>query len=120
MAGKWKIELDQGATFSLDVTVKENGVVKDLTNYLGRGQFRKAMKQTTATEDFTVTIPAPKTQGVVQISLTAAETTALECGDSKDSPESQYLYDIEIYTAGDATVLRILEGALTVNPNVTR
>ena len=44
--------------------------------------------------------------------LQAATSSALSAG--------QYVYDLEIYTSGDSTVKRILQGTATITPEVTR
>jgi hypothetical protein len=51
-----------------------------------------------------------RTTGVVNLSLTPAQTTAL------DAP-SRYVYDCDI-TASGGTVTRVIEGIITVKPNV--
>ena len=70
-------------------------------------QIRKSYDAATKT-DFT-TAKVDNT-GQVTISLTAAETAALKSG--------RYVYDIEIASASET--LRVLEGIVTVTPNVTR
>ena len=48
--------------------------------------------------------------GVVTLSLTAAETTALDA--------ERYVYDLEI-TSSVGAVTRVIEGLITVRPQVT-
>ena len=59
--------------------------------------------------DFTAEISSPL-DGEVTISLTAEETSAVKAG--------RYVYDIEI-TSIEETV-RVLEGIVVVNPEVTK
>jgi hypothetical protein len=118
MAAKYKIEIDQGSTFGVSMVLKQNGALMDLTGYSARASIRRNIKDTAAILSFTASVTV--LTATVAISLTAAQTAGLTAGDSKESTESQYVYDVEIYTAADADVKRILEGALTVNPNVTR
>jgi hypothetical protein len=49
--------------------------------------------------------------GVITVSLTATETAALAAG--------RYVYDLEMVSSG-GLVTRLLEGVVTVSPEVTR
>ena len=116
----YNIKIDQGATFSLSLTIKENNVPKNLSGYNGgRGQLR-SKKESTEAILLTVTI-TDAAAGTVSISLTAAETAAIEAG--------LYYYDIELYTNGIAqlgqpeipeVVDRILRGKANVSREITR
>ena len=44
----------------------------------------------------------------------------LEASTSSSLAAGQYVYDLEIYTSGDSTVKRILQGDVTITPEVTR
>ena len=44
--------------------------------------------------------------------LSASTTTSMTAG--------RYVYDLEIHTASDAIVKRLIEGSVTINPEVTR
>ena len=101
--------IDQGTTFSLPVIVSDqNGDPKDLTDYTVAAQMRRSYYTSTAI-DFTAEISLPE-DGEVTISLTAEETSAIKAG--------RYVYDIEI--TGDDQTLRILEGIIVINPEVTK
>lgn len=104
--------IDQGSTFATDVEVTDdNDVPLDLTGYTARAQLRKSYGSNSSTA-FTVTIKSPTTAGQLAISLSSTQTTALKAG--------RYVYDIEIVRTSDSTVTRILEGIITVTPEVTR
>jgi hypothetical protein len=60
----------------------------------------------------TSTIASDPTTGIVALSLTPAETAAL------DAPE-RYVYDVEITQTSSGAVTRVIEGIITVRPNVT-
>ena len=110
MAAIANLTIDQGATFSSDVTVKDaNGNAFDLTGYTAAAKLAKGFASTRTRTDFTTTIAADATSGVVTLSLTAAQTAALDA--------ERYVYDLEI-TSG-ATVTRVIEGIITVRPQVT-
>jgi len=110
MAAIANLTIDQGATFTSDVTVKDaNGNAFDLTGYTAAAKLAKGYASTRTRTDFTTTIAADATSGVVTLSLTATETAALD--------GERYVYDLEI-TSG-ATVTRVIEGIITVRPQVT-
>lgn len=109
MATVRNIYIDQGTTFSLSVLVSDqNDDAKDLTEYTISAQMRKSYYSTTST-NFTATASSP-TDGEITISLTAAQTTALKAG--------RYVYDIE--AASDEETIRVLEGIVVINPEVTK
>lgn len=109
MAQIQNIYIDQGTTFSLSLIVADqNGDPKDLTDYTAAAQMRKSYYTNTAI-DFTADITMPE-DGEVTISLTATETSAIKAG--------RYVYDIEI--EGESETLRVLEGIVVVNPEVTK
>jgi len=110
MAAIANLTIDQGATFSSDVTVKDaNGNAFDLTGYTAAAKLAKGYASTRTRTDFTTTIAADATSGVVTLSLTATQTAALDA--------ERYVYDLEI-TSG-ATVTRVIEGIISVRPQVT-
>jgi len=110
MAAIANLTIDQGATFTSDVTVKDaNGNAFNLTGYTAAAKLAKGFASTRTRTDFTTTIAADATSGVVTLSLTATQTAALDA--------ERYVYDLEI-TSG-ATVTRVIEGIITVRPQVT-
>lgn len=109
MAQVQNLYIDQGTTFSLSIAVNDqNGDPKDLTDYTAASQMRKSYYTNTAI-NFTADVTLPE-DGEVTISLTAEETSAIKAG--------RYVYDIEISNP-DETV-RVLEGIVVVNPEVTK
>tara|TARA_R110002050_G_scaffold156393_3_gene284274 strand:+ start:858 stop:1187 length:330 start_codon:yes stop_codon:yes gene_type:complete len=108
MASISNIVVDQGTTFSLELNLtNDDASAKDLTNYTVTSQIRKSYDAATFTNFTTAKV---NLTGKVTISLTAVETAALKSG--------RYVYDIEI--ASSSETLRVLEGIVTVTPNVTR
>lgn len=113
MASIKNLVIDQGTTFSLSITVADaNGNALNLTGYTLRSQMRKSYGATSYTS-FTVVSATPAT-GELTISLTDTQTSALKAG--------RYVYDVEIVSpVGDGSeVTRVLEGIITVTPEVTR
>lgn len=109
MATKANLTIDQGATFSTSVTLtddEDNPV--DLTNYTGAAQIRKHYTSSTYTP-FAVTLGG--NTGSIILSLSATASGNLVAG--------RYVYDCEV-TANTGVVSRVVEGLITVNPQVTR
>ncbi len=109
-AGTYNFIMEQGATFSRQLTVKEDGSAMDLTGYSVASKFRSTHDSSTVVGTFTCTITSAS-GGVISMAMTASTTADIE--------EGIYKYDLEI-TSGSGTVTRLLEGDITVNPEVTR
>ena len=110
-AANYDLTIDQGSTFVIDITVKELGSVKDLTGYAARAQMRSTKTDATVAATFSCSIPIPS-NGIVKMELPAATSSAMTAG--------LFFYDLEIHTAGDAIVKRLIEGKVTLNQEVTR
>ena len=109
MASKANIIIDQGATFSTDLNLTdEYGDPLDLSGYTANSQMRKWYTSSNAAATFTAAVNTET--AVVTLSLTANQTSSIVSG--------RYVYDVEI-TNGN-TVSRIVEGIVTVTPQVTR
>ena len=112
MAAIANLTIDQGATFSSDVTVKDaNGNAFDLTGYTAEAKMAKGYNSTRTRTTMTTTINADPTTGIVTLSLTATETAALDA-------LARYVYDLEVVSGGGA-VTRVIEGIINIRPNVT-
>ena len=110
MAAIANLTIDQGATFTSDVTVKDaQGNAFNLTGYTAVAKLAKGFASTKTRTNMTTSIATDATTGVVTLSLTATETAALDA--------ERYVYDLEI-TSG-ATVTRVIEGIITVRAQVT-
>lgn len=110
MADFVELQIEAGATFSTEITVRESdGTSKNLANYSARSQMRKSYYSTTAT-DFLINI-TDAANGTISMSLSAANTTNIRPG--------RYVYDVEIQD-NQGVVTRIFEGITTVLPNVTK
>ena len=112
MATISNIFIDQGTTFTTTISVADsNGAALDITGYTGIAQLRKTYESITSVP-FNVVFETPTTNGQVTISLTDAQTSALESG--------KYVYDVNLTLPGGATKTRVVEGIATVNPSVSR
>jgi hypothetical protein len=109
MAQVQNIYIDQGTTFSFPISVSDQtGDPKDLTGYTVAAQMRRSYYTNTAI-NFTAAVSTPL-DGEVTLSLTAVQTSAIKAG--------RYVYDIEI--TGEGETLRVLEGIVVINPEVTK
>ena len=109
-AGTYNFVLEQGATFNRILTVQENGSAMDLTGCSVASKFRSTHDSSTVVGTFTCTI-SNASGGVITMTMTNSTTGAIE--------EGIYVYDVEI-ASGVGVVTRLMEGTVTVNPEVTR
>lgn len=109
MAIKAHITIDQGATYSTSIDVTDdNGDPVDLTGYTGVAQMRKHY---TSSNSHSFTVDVLSGSGTVTLSMNATTTANITAG--------RYVYDCEL-TDGSGTVSRLVEGIVTVTPQVTR
>lgn len=109
MATKANLVIDQGATFSTDLNLTdENGDILNLDGYTANSQIRKWYTSVNPAATFTASIDA--NSGVITLALSSTQTSNLISG--------RYVYDVEINDG--TTVSRIVEGIVTVTPQVTR
>jgi len=109
VAIKANIVIDQGTDFETIINVTdENGDIVDLTGYTGAAQMRKHYTSSAQTA-FGVTIS--NTYGTVTLTMNSATTDTISSG--------RYVYDCELRSSANI-VSRLLEGVVTVTPQVTR
>jgi hypothetical protein len=109
MATKANIIIDQGTTFSTTINLTdEDELPVNLTGYTGDAEIRKHYTSSNS-QSFSVSLGG--IAGTIVLSLTALQTANLAAG--------RYVYDVEI-TSSSNTVSRIVEGIVTVTPEVTR
>ena len=100
--------VDQGSTFQTSVTFNdENGNTINFSTYSGAAQMRKHFTSSNSVS-FSVNMTS---NGVITLGLTANQTANLTSG--------RYVYDLEV-TDSSNLISRLIEGIVTVTPNVTR
>lgn len=112
MAAYVELFMDQGATFNNVINLSD-----DLTNaninisgYVVRSQMRRSYYSVNATANITCTI-TNALNGEITMSMNANTTANIKAG--------RYLFDLEtVDTIGTTT--RVLEGIITVTPEITR
>lgn len=102
--------IDQGTTFTATVQVfGDDGNPFNLNQYTPSAQVRKNYATNTVAATFTSQI-SEAANGTISLTLSAADTANLKMG--------RYVYDVEI--ASGNSILRPIEGIITVYPQVTR
>lgn len=117
MARYEDLTIDQGSDVTIEVhLVDQNEAAKDLTGYTVTA---KMAPNYAASADekvtFTSVVSTPATGGVITLSLTNAQTEALNY-------KKRYVYDVEISFVDESSntiVERVMEGLITVTPSVT-
>lgn len=112
MAAFVELYVDQGTTFNniINLTDDLTNVPIDITGYIIRGQLRRSYYSANASANLTCTI-TDAANGEVTISLTDAQTAAIKAG--------RYLFDVEAKDTSNV-VSRVIEGIMTVTPEITR
>lgn len=115
LGNRFDITINQGATFELTVTWKDStGAAINLTGYSARMQVRETYSSASTIVSLTngSGITLGGAAGTIAILISATTTAALT------APFSG-VYDLELVSAG-GVVTRLLQGAATVTPEVTR
>jgi hypothetical protein len=115
MALQQDLTLEQGATwddtqFPPLVIKNPDGTLYDLTGYTGRSMIRKKYSDAAPVVTLAVTIDIP----------TATIRRAYSATLSKSVPAGSYVHDLEIFTADDAIVRRVVQGTITVTAEATK
>jgi|Laugrefabdmm15sn_1035127.scaffolds.fasta_scaffold11175_4 hypothetical protein len=116
MGNQYNLVIQQGATLSLAITWKDStGTAINLTGYTARMQARSTYDTATAILSLTSAagdIVLGGVAGTITITASATVTAALT------APWSG-VWDLELVSGG-GVVTRLLEGAASVSPEVTR
>lgn len=112
-AAKRNIYIEQGATFCMLLSWKQDGVPVDLTGYMARMQVRENFED--AVPQISITSEADEivlgADGSIAISIPAQKTSAA-------TAISGY-YDLEVEDVG-GTVTRLLQGSVTLSQEATK
>lgn len=118
-AGIYDIYIEQGSTYTLDITYTEDGETPvSLVGFLGRGQIKAKATDALPLATFTVTISDPA-NGVVTAVVPASESEAIVLTGKTYKETLQAVYDIEVYNL-DGIVIRLLNGPAYISPEVTK
>ena len=112
MAAYVELYMDQGSTFNntLNITDDLTNASVNISGYIIRSQMRRSYYSANATAQINCNIIDAE-NGIVIMNLPAANTSNIKAG--------RYLFDVET-TDTTGTTSRILEGIITVTPEITR
>ena len=112
MAAYVELYMDQGATFNnvINITDDVTNTPVNVSGYTVTSQMRRSYYSVNATANIVCTI-TDASNGEVTMSLSAANTANIKAG--------RYLFDVKTVDTLDV-VSRILEGIITVTPQVGR
>lgn len=110
MATKVDLIIDQGTDYKTFLNLTDdNG---DPLNLTGFGVSAQMRKHYTSTNSVTFTASINVSSASIILSLSEPETANLNSG--------RFVYDVELTNTSDNTVSRVVEGIVTVTPQVTR
>lgn len=112
MAAFVELYVDQGTTFNnvINLTDDLTNTPVNVAGYIVRGQLRRSYYSINASANLTCTV-TDAANGEITMSLTDGQTANIKAG--------RYLFDIETIDRANV-VSRVLEGIITVTPEVTR
>lgn len=111
MANISNLYMDQGSDYSTVITVRSaTGVPLDLTGYTAASQIRKSFSSSQY-YTFACELLSP-TEGKLRISMSATDTEQIAPG--------RWLYDVEITQTSTGKRKRVVEGIVTLTPQITR
>lgn len=109
MATRVNIVIDQGTDFETSITLTDaSGDQLDVTGMTAASQIRKTHSSSNSVSFITA---LANNTGSLTLSLNNSTTSSMTAG--------RYVYDVEL-TDSSNVVSRILEGVVTVTPEVTR
>ena len=111
----YAITVHQGATYTLSLTLTENSAAFNLPPWSARMQMRRRHQD----EATWVSLTSAPGGGIVLGGAAGTIAIRIEAAVTADFPVERGVYDIEIEHI-DGTVRRILQGSVTVTPEVTR
>lgn len=111
MAATTNLFIDQGSDFSAAITLyQDTGDPMILTSANVYASMRRSYYSTTA-YDFTASV-SDAANGVINLALTAATSSAMKSG--------RYVYDVLVRQPLSNSNTRVLEGIVTLYPEVTK
>ena len=111
MANQVELFCDQGTSFSyaLDLS-NDDGTALNVAGYTFASSIRKSYYSSSVTANLTVTVLS-EANGNVQLSMSSATTANIKPG--------RYLYDVKMVNNLN-TAFRVIEGIITIYPQITK
>jgi hypothetical protein len=109
VAIKGNLVIDQGSDYLVTINVESaNGAIVNLAGYTAEAQMRKHFTSSTS---YTFQTSINAALGTITLSMSSNTTNTI--------PPSRYIYDCEV-TSNTGIKTRLLEGIVTITPQVTR
>jgi len=113
MAIQVNFNVDQGSTFYAVATIQnEDGSLFDLTGFTPYSQMRKSYYTKTAFEVLVSVENDDPASGNLRLTIPATVSNSMRAG--------RYVYDVEVHKDSDESVKRVMQGIITVSPQVTK
>ena len=124
MAAEYDISIDQGASFSMFLTIKDqNGEKIDISDYIFRGKIKKDFNDSVHQAIFSFNIlnqSNESTKGMVEVTLNSADTSSIQTNAKGTSRNVvKMIYDIESESPS-GFVTRWIQGLALISPEVTK
>ena len=103
--------IDQGADFSIELVIAQNGNPVNLGSHSASAQLRPTPTSSTLTATFTCTV-TNASQGKLTMNLGYALTRNIASG--------KYYYDLELFNSSANSITRLIQGVARVTAEVTR
>lgn len=114
-AGVYTVVIEQGATFRLRLSLTNNGVVVPLSGHTARMHIRQKIAASDVLYELTTT-----NGGLVINGLAGTVDLYISDEDTATFQFRNAVYDLELEDTGTGEVVRVLQGAVQVSPEVTR
>lgn len=112
MAVQVNFVVDQGTAFGAVATIQnEDGSIFNLTGLTPYSQMRKSY-YTNTSFDITAAVEGDPLEGNIKLSLLPAQSNLIKAG--------RYVYDVEVHDGSGEYVKRVLQGIITISPQVTK
>ena len=108
---KWNQDINAGEDWIATLILKlANGTARNLTGYTISSKIKRHYKSVSPKETIAVTV-LDAAAGEIKLTLTNTQTSALAYG--------KWLYDVELTKTSDSTKERVIEGTISIRPEVT-
>lgn len=105
------LDIDQGSDFTAEITLEnDDSTPINLLGFNVYSQFRKSYSSTIGYTFNTAIVDGAA--GKIELKLLGIDSTLIRPG--------RYLYDIEIYNTITSAKTRVIEGIVTINPEITK
>lgn len=117
-AGVYDFNAEQGVGKSFTIEYKNDvGEAKDLTGWEGRGHIKLRMSDCEPAAELIIEITEPL-EGKLKVSLEPDTLSGINVTGTRYDDYTKTVYDIELFK--DSEVIRLLNGVISISPEVTK